>query len=139
MRVHTAATLEILKRVARFRQFAATAAAHHERLDGSYHLGMHGDQLGQMARILAVADVAAALAADRPHRPGISPTMSSPHCVPMWMHNCSARWRWTPWQGRSLVWRAQSRSKRSWRRKGRSEKREARQPGCCVTVIRRRG
>jgi putative nucleotidyltransferase with HDIG domain len=69
MRRHTHFTLEILKRVTRFRQFAATAAAHHERLDGSgYHLGMHGDQLGQMARIIAVADVTEALSADRPYR-----------------------------------------------------------------------
>ena len=73
MHEHTGLTLEILKRVARFRQFAATAAAHHERLDGSgYHLGMHGDQLGQMARIIAVADVTEALSADRPYRAGMS-------------------------------------------------------------------
>lgn len=72
MRQHTRFSLEILKRVARFRQFAATAAAHHERLDGSgYHLGLGGDQLGQLARIIAVADVTEALAADRPYRPAM--------------------------------------------------------------------
>ena len=72
VRAHTQHTLEILKRVTRFRQFAATAASHHERLDGSgYHLGMHGDQLGEMARIIAVADVTEALSADRPYRPGM--------------------------------------------------------------------
>ncbi len=72
MRQHTRSTLEILKRVPRFRQFAATAAAHHERLDGSgYHLGLGGEQLGQLARIIAVADVTEALSADRPYRAGL--------------------------------------------------------------------
>ena len=72
MRQHTKYTLAILKRVARFRQFAATAAAHHERLDGSgYHLGLKGDELGRVARVLAVADVTEALSADRPYRAGL--------------------------------------------------------------------
>jgi putative nucleotidyltransferase with HDIG domain len=72
MRRHTGYTLEILKRVARFRQFAATAAAHHERLDGGgYHLGLQGEQLGTLARIIAVADVTEAISADRPYRAGM--------------------------------------------------------------------
>lgn len=73
VRQHTGVTLEILKRTARFRQFAATAAAHHERLDGSgYHLGLGGEQLGQVARVIAVADVTEALSSDRPYRAGMS-------------------------------------------------------------------
>jgi putative nucleotidyltransferase with HDIG domain len=69
MRQHTQQTFEILKQVPRFRQFAATAAAHHERLDGSgYHLGLRGSELGQSARILAVADICEALSNDRSHR-----------------------------------------------------------------------
>jgi putative nucleotidyltransferase with HDIG domain len=72
MRQHTRFTLEILKRVSRFRQFAATAAAHHERLDGSgYHLGLKGDEIGLLARIIAVADVTEALSANRPYRGGM--------------------------------------------------------------------
>jgi putative nucleotidyltransferase with HDIG domain len=72
MRRHTTHTFEILKRVARFRQFAATAAAHHERLDGSgYHLGLRGEELGTATRILAVADVCEALTATRPYRQGM--------------------------------------------------------------------
>lgn len=72
MRQHTRFTLEILKRVARFRQFAATAAAHHERIDGSgYHLGLKGEEIGPLSRIIAVADVTEALSADRPYRPGM--------------------------------------------------------------------
>jgi HD-GYP domain-containing protein (c-di-GMP phosphodiesterase class II) len=69
VRRHPQHTLEILMRVRRFRSFAGTAAAHHERLDGSgYHLGLHGEDLGPLARILAVADVCEALSADRPYR-----------------------------------------------------------------------
>ncbi len=72
MRQHTTTTFVILKKVARFRQFAATAAAHHERLDGNgYHLGLRGDELGRGARILAVADVTEAVSADRPYRAGM--------------------------------------------------------------------
>ncbi len=72
MRQHTRHTFTILKRVARFRQFAATAAAHHERIDGSgYHLGLKAAELGVNARVLAVADIAEALSADRPYRAGL--------------------------------------------------------------------
>jgi HD-GYP domain-containing protein (c-di-GMP phosphodiesterase class II) len=72
MQAHTGFTLEILKRVSRFRQFAATAAAHHERLDGSgYHLGLRDNQLGAIARVIAVADVTEAVSADRPYRAGL--------------------------------------------------------------------
>jgi putative nucleotidyltransferase with HDIG domain len=72
MRDHTRHTLEILKRVTRFRQFAATAAAHHERLDGTgYHQGLAREALGPTARLLAVADVVEAVSADRPYRSGM--------------------------------------------------------------------
>ena len=66
---HPRHTLEILVRVRRFAEFAEMAAAHHEKLDGSgYHLGLWGMQLSPMARILAVADIAEALSAERPYR-----------------------------------------------------------------------
>ena len=69
MRKHPRYTLEILRKVTRFRAFADLAAAHHERIDGSgYHLGFDGSQLGPLARILAVADVCEALSAERPYR-----------------------------------------------------------------------
>jgi putative nucleotidyltransferase with HDIG domain len=43
---------------------------HHERLDGSgYPEGLMGEEIPLPARILAVADVTAAMIADRPHRP----------------------------------------------------------------------
>lgn len=69
MRKHPRYSLEILRKVRRFRAFADLAAAHHERIDGSgYHLGLNGDELGPLARILAVADVCEALSAERPYR-----------------------------------------------------------------------
>jgi putative nucleotidyltransferase with HDIG domain len=72
MRRHTGYSFEILSRVPRFRQFAATAAAHHEKLNGSgYHLGLKGEALGQSARVLAVADICEAMSAERPYRKGM--------------------------------------------------------------------
>jgi putative nucleotidyltransferase with HDIG domain len=69
MREHTRFTLQILDRVACFRDLAPIAASHHERLDGSgYHRGLAAFDLPRPARILAVADVYEALTADRPYR-----------------------------------------------------------------------
>jgi putative nucleotidyltransferase with HDIG domain len=46
---------------------------HHERLDGSgYPEGLMGDEIPLGARVLAVADVMAAMTADRPYRPAMS-------------------------------------------------------------------
>lgn len=74
MRLHPAFTLRILKRVSVFRPLARVAAAHHEKLDGSgYHLGLTADQLPPAARILAVADICEALAAERPYRAALAP------------------------------------------------------------------
>jgi HD-GYP domain-containing protein (c-di-GMP phosphodiesterase class II) len=69
MRAHTRFTYAILDRVAPFRQFAALAASHHERLDGGgYHRGLTAEHLSLSARALSVADVCEALCADRPYR-----------------------------------------------------------------------
>jgi HD-GYP domain-containing protein (c-di-GMP phosphodiesterase class II) len=66
---HPELTWQILSRVPAFRSIALDAAAHHERLDGGgYHLGLPANRLTQPARILAVADVAEALSAERPYR-----------------------------------------------------------------------
>jgi len=46
---------------------------HHERLDGSgYPEGLMGDEIPLAARIVAVADVMAAMISDRPHRRALS-------------------------------------------------------------------
>ena len=69
MKRHPALTAQILGRVEAFRAIAFPAAAHHERLDGSgYHLGIPAVHLSPAARVLAVADVAEALSAERPYR-----------------------------------------------------------------------
>jgi HD-GYP domain-containing protein (c-di-GMP phosphodiesterase class II) len=66
---HPLVTEQILRRVTRFADIADIAAAHHEKLDGSgYHRGVHGDELGLPARVLAVADIFEAMTADRPYR-----------------------------------------------------------------------
>jgi DNA-binding CsgD family transcriptional regulator len=57
MRQHAAHTARILERCEILRPFAALAAAHHERLDGTgYPGGIRGDALDVAARILAVCD-----------------------------------------------------------------------------------
>ena len=51
---------------------AFTVRSHHERLDGSgYPDGLTGSAVPTMARIVAIADVFAALTADRPYRPAL--------------------------------------------------------------------
>ena len=74
VRRHPRWSMEILSRVKAFRDVARIAGAHHERLDGSgYYQGLTGEQLDRPSRILAVADVAEALSADRPYRRALSP------------------------------------------------------------------
>lgn len=69
---HPFYTWEILSRVAAFRDFAWSAALHHERLDGTgYPWHLSGNRLDVVARILCVADVYEALTADRPYRAGM--------------------------------------------------------------------
>lgn len=75
VRRHPYHTFEVLDRVPVFRAFAFDASCHHEMLDGSgYHLGLTGAHLSRDAKILAVADRADALLADRPYRRGLSPS-----------------------------------------------------------------
>lgn len=69
---HPRLTREILSRVRSFGELAVIAGAHHERLDGSgYPDRLSAAQLPIEARIIAVADVFAALVEDRPYRPGL--------------------------------------------------------------------
>jgi putative nucleotidyltransferase with HDIG domain len=71
---HPRWSLEILTRVNAFHELARIAAAHHERLDGSGYFAQRTDrELDMPSRILAVADVAEALSAERPYRLALSP------------------------------------------------------------------
>ncbi len=72
MERHPANSHAILDRVTAFRDFAWTAALHHEKLDGSgYPYGLTGDALDAAARCLTVADIYDALTTDRPYRVGM--------------------------------------------------------------------
>lgn len=62
----------ILSRIPEFETIGHWVSAHHEKIDGSgYYLGMRGEEITREARLLAVADVYSALAADRPYRRGM--------------------------------------------------------------------
>jgi putative nucleotidyltransferase with HDIG domain len=74
VRHHPRWSMEILARVSAFQDVARIAGAHHERLDGSgYYQGLSAGQLDKPSRILAVADVAEALSAERPYRRALDP------------------------------------------------------------------
>jgi HD-GYP domain-containing protein (c-di-GMP phosphodiesterase class II) len=73
VRAHAAMTRRVLERVPGFGAIAATAAAHHERLDGSgYPDGLTAADLTTPMRLLAVADVYEALTSERPYRAAMS-------------------------------------------------------------------
>jgi HD-GYP domain-containing protein (c-di-GMP phosphodiesterase class II) len=70
VRLHPYLTQRILSRCHALAGLADLASSHHERLDGSgYHRQAEAGQISQQARILAAADVLAALMSERPHRP----------------------------------------------------------------------
>src|SRR5207244_3326942 len=56
------------------RGLSEAIAGHHERLDGTgYPAGLKNGQIGPTARLLAVADVYAAMCCPRPHRAALDP------------------------------------------------------------------
>jgi len=66
---HPALTRRILGRIPAFRELAAVAGAHHEKLDGTgYPNQLNAKDLCLEARVVAVADVYAALSEVRPYR-----------------------------------------------------------------------
>ncbi|MEL6105341.1 MAG: HD domain-containing phosphohydrolase [Planctomycetota bacterium] len=72
IRLHSDYSFRILSQVEALRDLAFIAAGHHERLDGKgYHLGIAGDEIPFVTRILSVADVFEALSAKRPYRDGM--------------------------------------------------------------------
>ncbi len=74
VRLHAYATERILGRCTALASLAGSASSHHERLDGSgYHRSLTGETLTRADRLLAAADVYAALVADRPHRLAYAP------------------------------------------------------------------
>jgi len=74
VRLHPYYTERILVRCASLARVAGPASSHHERLDGAgYHRALPAEALSPGDRILAAADVYAALTADRPHRSALGP------------------------------------------------------------------
>ena len=70
MRLHPHWTERVLSRSPALASLGSLAAAHHERLDGTgYHRGVRAEELSREARLLATADVLAALTEARPYRP----------------------------------------------------------------------
>ncbi len=71
-RTHPYLTERMLARSRTLHRIGQCAALHHERLDGSgYPKGLTADAIPISARILAAADVYAALRQPRPHRPAL--------------------------------------------------------------------
>ncbi|WP_302185121.1 HD domain-containing phosphohydrolase [Streptomyces sp. AC627_RSS907] len=74
VRLHAYWTQRTLERVPLLAPLAALASSHHERMDGSgYHRGTDASHLSYAGRILAAADVFAALTEPRAHRDSHSP------------------------------------------------------------------
>lgn len=73
VRLHSYWTERILNRCPALEHLAPLAAVHHERLDGSgYHRAARGSELSAGGRLLAAADVFAAMTEARPHREALS-------------------------------------------------------------------
>lgn len=69
IKTHPGLSNQILTRVGAFREIAVMAGEHHEKLDGSgYPFGLDQSHLSVESRILAVADIFAALSEHRPYR-----------------------------------------------------------------------
>ncbi|WP_156371377.1 HD domain-containing phosphohydrolase [Nocardia arizonensis] len=78
VRLHTYWTDRVLQRCPGLSDLREIASGHHERLDGSgYHRGVRGHDQSRPARILAAADVFAALTESRPHRPAHTPDQAA--------------------------------------------------------------
>lgn len=72
VKLHAAFTETILGRIGAFRELAAIAGAHHERLDGSgYPRGLVAQEIRTETRIITTADIFDAITAVRPYRGAI--------------------------------------------------------------------
>jgi HD-GYP domain-containing protein (c-di-GMP phosphodiesterase class II) len=72
VKLHAEFTETILGRIGAFRELAAIAGAHHERLDGTgYPRGLSADDIRIETRIITTADIFDAITATRPYRGAI--------------------------------------------------------------------
>jgi putative nucleotidyltransferase with HDIG domain len=69
METHSEIGEQILRKVDDYGEIADVVRHHHERVDGlGYPDGLHGADIPQLARIIAVADAYNAMTSDRPYR-----------------------------------------------------------------------
>lgn len=69
---HVYYTAFLLNKIPGFEQINKIASSHHEKLNGSgYFVGASNDELCIESRIICIADIYAALVADRPYRKGM--------------------------------------------------------------------
>jgi PAS domain S-box-containing protein len=72
IKVHSQCGYDVLKDIDFDWPVAEAVLQHHERMDGSgYPSGLRGEEILMAARVLMVADVLEAMAADRPYRPAL--------------------------------------------------------------------
>ncbi|HUG86262.1 MAG TPA: HD domain-containing phosphohydrolase [Euzebya sp.] len=95
VRLHPHLTSRILQRCTPLAVLAGTASAHHERVDGGgYHSGLPAEAVSLPSRILAAADVFAALVAHRPTDPPTAGPRRSRSCG-RWS---AGSWTVKPWR-----------------------------------------
>lgn len=72
MKQHPEKSFEILKEYPGFEKIAENARFHHERFDGKgYPMGLQGEEIPLLARIILIADTFDAMTSTRPYRKGL--------------------------------------------------------------------
>jgi len=73
MKSHTTLGGRILEPILRYADIQPIVLYHHEKFDGTgYPVGLRGEAIPLLARVLSVADVYDALTSERPYRPGMT-------------------------------------------------------------------
>ncbi|MCF6095373.1 HD domain-containing protein [Microaerobacter geothermalis] len=73
IKLHPTISEQVLKHIRDFDSIRTAVLHHHERMDGKgYPLGLKGEEIPQLARIISVADVFDALTSHRPYRVALS-------------------------------------------------------------------
>lgn len=77
MKTHPELGYQIMKRVQGLKDVVGGMRFHHERWDGKgYPLGLKGDEIPMIARVIAVADTYDAMVSTRPYRKGLDPKIA---------------------------------------------------------------
>ena len=77
MQEHSAIGERILREVAAYEDIARIVRHHHERMDGEgYPDGIHGADIPQLSKVIAVADAYNAMTSNRPYRDAMPPRVA---------------------------------------------------------------